>query len=197
MDSRVTPLSPSTGRLLALGTPMAFVLVVAVAKLSDPWWQRLLGPLFAAMGFFPWVALRHAGRRLRAAWRPWISLAAGGVAFFLLRHFFAPILPPLPDPFIERIPVKHLDWHTLLFSWMPWPFFLHAFASFDRAFVAAVMHAPVRLAASVAALAGLCLAIPGVLLPARSLDFAIQFPLLLLAAAAIVLPSLAKSPSRA
>lgn len=197
MDSRVTSLVPSTTRMLALGVPVAFLLLVAVAKLPDPWWQRLLGPLFAALGFFLWVALRHVSRHRPVLWRAWLSLAVGASAFFLLQAFFPPIAPPFPDPFVERIPSRHFDWHTVLVSWAPWTFFVHAFASFSRHFSRAIANSPVQGVAALIALIGLCATIPGVLLIARNLDFAIQFPIILLAVSAFSVPMLAKLPPKA
>ncbi len=197
MDTRVGTLSPSTGRLVALGVPAAFVLMVAVAKLPAPWWQRLLGPLFAAAGFFPWVALRHGLRRAPASLRPWIFLAAGGLVFLVLRVLFPPLPPPPPDPFIERLPVMHLDWHTRLFSWAPWPFFLHAFGLFSRSFVSSLFSVPLRVVAALPAIAGMCASLPGVLLPGRNWDFAVQFPAALLLAAVFAFPALAKNVRKA
>lgn len=197
MDSRVTPFVSSTARMLALGVPVAFFLLVAVAKFPDPWWQRLLGPLFASLGFLLWVALRHVSRHIPVLWRAWLSLAVGASAFFLLQAFFPPIAPPPPDPFLERIPLQHFDWHTVLVSWAPWTFFVHAFASFSRHFSRAIAHSPVQGVVALVALIGLCATIPGVLQIARDLDFAIQFPIILLAALAFAVPMLAKSPPKA
>ncbi len=184
---------PRPARSLPLAALALFAAMLAVRFLPPPWWQRMLGPLFFTIGLFAWIGFGHATSRCRREWaKPWLLLAGAWALFAVLRWRFAPIPPPPQDPFVEKLPVIHLDWHTLVFAWLPLAAFLQALSDFSRAFARDVLVRD-RPLPGLAALAGACLALPGAVRPLPPLDFYLMLPVCLVAVIAFALPALAHS----
>jgi hypothetical protein len=184
---------PRPARAIPLSLLALFVTMLAVRFLPEPWWQRMLGPMFLCAGLLFWIGLTHGAARCRLQWlRPWIVLAGAWALFAVLRWRFPPILPPPQDPFIEKLPVLHLDWHTRLFAWLPLAAHLQALSDFSRGF-AREAFARDRPGPALAALAGVCAALPGVIRPLPPLDFWLLVPICLLIVVAFALPALAHS----
>ncbi len=172
---------PNTALSLFLSFLSLITTMLLVRYMDPPWWQRMLGPLFASAGLFVWLAAGHAAHRCRLATaRPWLVLAAGWGFFLLLRLVFPPILPPPPDPFVEIPTLSHLDWHSLLFQWAPFPLFAHALIVFSRAFARELFMEEGSLFALVH-LGGILATLPGVVQILLPLDFWFLVPVLFLA----------------
>jgi len=187
---------PRPTRFIPLSLVALFAAMIAVRFLREPWWQRMLGPLFFTVGLFAWIGIGQAASYCRRdQLRPWIHLAGAWALFALLRWQFPPIPPPPQEPFLEKLPVLHLDWHTLLFAWLPLAAFLQALSDFSRRFATElfVQNRPLR---GLLALVGLCAALPGAARPLPPLDFWFLLPIFLVAVVAFALPALAYSSDR-
>ncbi|MBU1243618.1 hypothetical protein KKD52_17040 [Myxococcota bacterium] len=170
--------------------------MMLVRFMPSPWWQRMLGPLFFCAGLFAWIGLGSAASRCRRdALRPWILLLGAWLLFAVLRWRFPPILPPPQEPFLEKLPVQHLDWHSLLFAWLPLSAFLQALSDFSRRFTREIFVRD-RPRYGLIALLGLCAALPGAARPLPPLDFWFLLPIFLVIVIAFSLPALAHSSDR-